>query len=487
MRPAGLVEREAEPAARRRARRVERVAACVARGEAARIDEETLVRRHEVRPHDRDLVGAVLVRDAHLVGRGERVVLRPGDAEQRQPGTEQRVRDLVDRGELDDLRGPARDRVAERRRGRDDRPVLQAGRPLRVGGSVARIDDLEGDPVARREPRVAERVGGLRPHEHALGRAGGQAARALAPVVDRDLAERVPGRHRLVGGEGERRAVGVAGDVPCGDRDASGRRRDGDMDEGARRHRLAELVVDEARVAAHRRAAARSLEVRLGRDPVEAVVEQVADVCEQLEHRDRRVGAGQVGVRMLAQQVLGERLPERAPVAREVVVHGRRRRRSRRGRHREAGAERVAVGAQAHGQERAQRIEVDRRRLDDLEPVERRVRRAVERQLEVRRRCRLDRDRVDDRDGARATARRQGPQGGVGERGRRVLVQPDVEEEVPARAPHLRGTEPLHGRAGREQRLWPVQRRAGRLQRRGVRHSSAPPAAAVRRRAGACR
>ena len=94
------------------------------------------------------------------------------------------------------------------------------------------------------------------------------------------------------------------------------------MDERAGGNGFAELVVDEPRVASHRCAQARGLEVGLGCDPVEAVVEQVADVREQLEHRHRRVGARQVGVGMLAQQILGERLPQRAPVAREIVVHG---------------------------------------------------------------------------------------------------------------------------------------------------------------------
>ena len=108
----------------------------------------------------------------------------------------------------------------------------------------------------------------------------------------------------------------------------------------------------------HRRPQARGLEVGLGGDAVEAVVEQVADVGEQLEQRDRRVGDREVGVGVLAQQVLDQRLAQRAPVAGEVVVHGRRRRGGAAPAAGEAAAEVRALGPQPHGQPGAQRVEV---------------------------------------------------------------------------------------------------------------------------------
>ena len=52
----------------------------------------------------------------------------------------------------------------------------------------------------------------------------------------------------------------------------------------------------------------------------------------------------------------------------------------------------------------------------------------------MRRRRGHDRHRVDDRDWAHAAARGEHPDGGVCERGRRILVEPDVEEQAAAGA-----------------------------------------------------
>ena len=154
---------------------------------------------------------------------------------------------------------------------------------------------------------------------------------------------------------------------------------------------LGQLEVHEPGVPAHRGAQPRGLQVGLGRDAVQPVVQQVADVREELEQRDRGVGGRGVGVRRLAQQLLDEHAPQRAPVARGVV--GQRRGRWRRvaGARGEAAAEVRALGAQPNGQPGAQRVELDARRRVDLQPVARGVGQPGEHELHVGRGQRLDR------------------------------------------------------------------------------------------------
>ena len=131
--------------------------------------------------------------DADGVRPGERVVGRasgPGTAPAR---SEQRVGERLHRRQAHDLRAPGSG-AASRKRGSPPASVGQSCcrvRPAPVARLVVGVDDLEDEQVAGGQPAVAERVGRAsgaraRTRSHPAGR---QHA-VLAPVVDRDLAER---------------------------------------------------------------------------------------------------------------------------------------------------------------------------------------------------------------------------------------------------------------------------------------------------------
>ncbi len=420
---------------------------------------------------------------AHRVGPDEGLLGPPAHERQLERGAEQRVAEGLDGRQLHHLGGAARQRLAEALGAGGVRgPVLPALGPRGVAGAVVGVDDLEGQEIAGREPGVAERVGRAGPHQDALGRPGGQAAGLLPPVVDRDLAQRGPRGQRGLEREGQRRPGGVGGDVVRRDGDVGGARREGHEHGRPGRRAIADGEVDQAGVALDRGPAAGRVEVSLGGDPVEAVVEEVPDVGEELDQGDGRVGDGEVRRGVLPHEVLDEGLPQRAPVARQVVVHRRGRRERRRRRGVEAGVEVRAFGTQPHRQPGAQRIEGHRGGRRDLEAVAAQVRRTGERQLDVRRR-RRDRRGAGHRDRRAPRRRDERPEGGVDQLGGRVAPQPDVQRPRGARHARLGRAQPVDAGCG-QQALGAPQRGARGLEADLSRHATPPRGRGPRRAAG---
>ena len=199
---------------------------------------------------------------------------------------------------------------------------------------------------------------------------------------------------------------------------------------------------------------------------------------EELGDGDRRVGDRDVRIRITAQHVLDERLPQRAPVARPIVEHGRGRRERRRLADVEARTEVGALGPEPGRQPRPQRIERDaRRRLDD-EPVAGRIRQTGELELEVRRRSGRDRG-GGDRHRRPSRGLLEAPERRIGERRRRILVEPDLQH--PRRPdPRLGGTEPVDAARRVEQPLGPGGGRARRLEGPRLSGQAPPPPASGR-------
>ena len=199
-------------------------------------------------------------------------------------------------------------------------------------------------------------------------------------------------------------------------------------------------------MAPYRGSLPRGLEVGLRGDAVEPVVEEVADVGEELDQRDRRIGDRQVRLGITANEILDEGVAQRSPVACEVVVNRRRRRQRRLGRRLEAAPEVGALGKQTDGKPGPQRVEGDARRRIDAEEVPGEIGRPAELQLDVRRRVGLGR-RSRDRH-ARASRRRlETPTSRVDEARRRIVVEPDPERALPGRDAGLRRAQPVHGRS----------------------------------------
>ncbi len=155
---------------------------------------------------------------------------------------------------------------------------------------------------------------------------------------------------------------------------------------------------------------------------------------EQLHQGDGGVRQGEVRVGLLRPQVREEGRPERPPVPSEVVLDGRRERQRRQRRNVEAPRCR-ALGPQPDGQSGPQGIEghgqpCSRAGRLDLDPVPCGARRPPYSDCEVRLAVAHRRDNRH-----RQHAQRLGtgsglecPEGRVGKRAGRVLVQPDVAE-----------------------------------------------------------